>query len=1092
MRIKHTIIKGIMALGLCLSGLGTNIVLADGEKGSSADDPVTNSEELVSAINVAKDGATIYLSEGTFSTYGNEKFGSSENKSFTFVGAGSGTVWQIGPQIIEKPDNGEYNSDYTFKGCKNITFQSMTLTVPGDYNYLGFSHIYGDVLVENCTINGRTAYWGYNSTTFKNTEFNAPSGGYALWTYTGKEMTFDSCTFNSSGKMINVYTDFSAGKNDITVNFKDCTVKNTNQNKAVMKINDSNMGDYKYTIKISGKNNINNVKTGEIASRSVTCSNLFGFDADSPKQNSGRTDVYIDDELVWTEGKMVSHSIDTENDKYTDGYEEDNFLETSTEWVEQDDGSYTRTTTRVCNYCGYKEEVDEIGYKVTYTDGIDGEEIFKDEVSEILASGSSTPKFTGGTPTRDGYTFAGWSPTVSDTVEENVTYVAQWTKDSETPTDPTTPTDEISKSKTAEWVKEGKTAEVTLSLPADSYQKTIDVVFVLDRSFSADQKLAASQATSLLLQLAEYNELKVKSAVIVEGGYIPILDSTDLLPISYGDEAKENLDTLTNMVQDTKYDTMTGSKGSNLEAGIEVARELLKGDSEVESKEDKNIIILSDAGAFSWYEDGTVYSNAYKDDYYRWCNPQDFKERYSIKELRSFNDLMQLSEDTVDKFALAKMDEGDWPSTQPNSNRTQYQGYYTEDQIPGFNEVREWGDPYADGYVTTREAALYHAAKSIQEATDDSHVILVAHPYHPENSNEYGLTEQFKDWVSENTNATVYRTLGEKSSEVAEWFSSEAYSEYQEKCDNLETVFKSISDELVYLVGAGSTVTDYIGTNFSLTDLSSIKLTVNGETLNATVDQTGQCVYFGEKTGTSENPTRDYQYAVKVDNNDKHALYWYINENVSKAGGVQLTYQLKLSNVETKSGTYTVDTNEQATLYPKDSQGKQGDGQDFEKPTLNYTVYTVTYTDGVDGEDVFKDQSTGVIKNGDTPLYEGTPTRDGYTFKGWSPEVSDTVTGDVTYVAQWEKNSTPTTTPTSTPTATPTATPTSKPSKPSSPSTPSSSVTPVSPAAPASTAKSSKIVDTSDSSNMNLYIGLGSAAVIACVILFITKKRFEN
>lgn len=65
-------------------------------------------------------------------------------------------------------------------------------------------------------------------------------------------------------------------------------------------------------------------------------------------------------------------------------------------------------------------------------------------------------------------------------------------------------------------------------------------------------------------------------------------------------------------------------------------------------------------------------------------------------------------------------------------------------------------------------------------------------------------------------------------------------------------------------------------------------------------------------------------------------------------------------------------------------------------------LYTVTYTDGVNGK-AFKDQVYSDLESGtDTPKFDGKPTRKGYTFTGWSPKVTDTVTKDVTYVAQWK------------------------------------------------------------------------------------------
>ena len=67
-------------------------------------------------------------------------------------------------------------------------------------------------------------------------------------------------------------------------------------------------------------------------------------------------------------------------------------------------------------------------------------------------------------------------------------------------------------------------------------------------------------------------------------------------------------------------------------------------------------------------------------------------------------------------------------------------------------------------------------------------------------------------------------------------------------------------------------------------------------------------------------------------------------------------------------------------------------------------VYTVTYTDGVENEEVFADQVySDLRKDSTTPAFDGTPTRTGYTFAGWEPEVAETVTQTVTYVAKWEK-----------------------------------------------------------------------------------------
>ncbi len=72
-------------------------------------------------------------------------------------------------------------------------------------------------------------------------------------------------------------------------------------------------------------------------------------------------------------------------------------------------------------------------------------------------------------------------------------------------------------------------------------------------------------------------------------------------------------------------------------------------------------------------------------------------------------------------------------------------------------------------------------------------------------------------------------------------------------------------------------------------------------------------------------------------------------------------------------------------------------------PTPEVKEFTVTYTDGVENEEVFADQ-TYTVKEGDaTPAFDGTPTREGYVFLGWEPKVAETVTANATYTATWEE-----------------------------------------------------------------------------------------
>ena len=318
----------------------------------------TTYTSLATAVAEAQSGDTIELGEGNYTLYGVPSVGSTRGKDLTFVGQGPDkTAWNIGAEV-PNPDlfGTEYNGDYSFDGARTVTFKNMTLR-SGNANYLGFIRA-NNTVVDHCVINGKTFYWGYESAKFINTTFNAPSGDYAIWTYSSPIMTFDTCTFNASGKVINVYTDFSAGKHDITVNFNNCTVNSSTffLYKQALNINDSNMGSYKYII------NINDPQTVTAVRDTTTCSQVFGFGG-KKDNNSGRTEVYWNNsvEPVWKDGKMQTHS-------YTDGEHDNAFTTSYSEWETIDARNEWRDVTKTCDYCGWSETQKEIAsvYRLQY------------------------------------------------------------------------------------------------------------------------------------------------------------------------------------------------------------------------------------------------------------------------------------------------------------------------------------------------------------------------------------------------------------------------------------------------------------------------------------------------------------------------------------------------------------------------------------------------------------------------------------------------------------------------------------------------------------------------------------------------------
>lgn len=366
----------------------------------------TTYTSLATAVAEAQSGDTIELGEGNYTLYGVPSVGSTQGKDLTFVGQGTDkTAWNIGDEVPDPNKFGtEYNGDYSFDGAGTVTFKNMTLR-SGNANYLGFIRA-NNTVVDNCVINGKTFYWGYQSAEFINTTFNAPNFDYALWTYSSPTMTFDTCTFNATGKVINVYTDYSAGKHDIRVYFNNCTVNSYSFGKQALNINDSNMGNYKYIIKIYHP-------TVTAARDTMTCSQVFGFGGNKDN-NSGRTEVYWNGDLVWKDRKMQTHSYtdgEKEERAYRDGEKEEGAYRITdrSEWTPSDvERIDKREVTKKCKYCGWTKKEWEYAsvYRLQYNlnEGVGAENVDYSDAN-YRQNESVTLKAA---PTREGYQFAGW------------------------------------------------------------------------------------------------------------------------------------------------------------------------------------------------------------------------------------------------------------------------------------------------------------------------------------------------------------------------------------------------------------------------------------------------------------------------------------------------------------------------------------------------------------------------------------------------------------------------------------------------------------------------------------------------------------
>ena len=428
---RNRFLAALLAVVMMFQMLPMMAFAAEGAGSEGAPSDVTlrstgkSYSDLQEAVKAAERVDTILLGEGKYSLYGIPSTGMTSGKDLTFVGKGTDkTVWYIGADVPDPNKTGEYNGDYSFDGAGTVTFENMTLRsgpTKDPNTKLGFIRP-DNTVVENCEIVGWTAFWGYNSAEFKNTTFKPSLLKDAIWVYSSKEATFEDCTF-TAGRGVKVYTEENKS---VTVNFDNCTVENSGSYPAIY-IDEYKLekegGTERYNINITGSNKVT------AQTNTYTCSKLFGFKPRANMHPGYFTNVRIDGKLVWSEGKMLTHD-------YTDGEKNNAYSITYSSsnpngWVEED-GHYKRHVIKTCNYCGYKEEKDEIGYQLSYdlNDGTGAAGV--DYASKIYPEGEKAT--VAAAPAREGFYFLGWkdendNPYNADatiTLTANTTLTAQW------------------------------------------------------------------------------------------------------------------------------------------------------------------------------------------------------------------------------------------------------------------------------------------------------------------------------------------------------------------------------------------------------------------------------------------------------------------------------------------------------------------------------------------------------------------------------------------------------------------------------------------------------------------------------------------
>ena len=905
-------------------------IYVDATNGNDAQEGVGTTAEkayktLEKAVIAAKSGDTIQLGEGNYTLYGVSSVGHTKGKDLTFVGRGADkTGWNIGAKVPDPANFGtEYNGDYSFDGAGTVTFKNMTLR-SGSADYLGFIRA-NNTVVENCIINGKTFYWGYTSAAFKNTTFNCPIGDYALWTYSSPTMTFDTCTFNSSGKVINVYTDAGAGKQDITVNFEDCTVTGKSL-KPVLNINDSNMGKFKYILNISG----NTTVTGVVVDK-ATCSRLFGFGGKAATNNKGKTVVNFNGTTVWKDGKMVNRAayhtegvtvdgvtydngVAGANDSlYAEGYKDNAFTITPLgEWTNNGDGTESREVTKTCNYCGYET---------------------KDKETQII-------------PPID------WDVSRSKIA---------------------------TKLDTSTW-----TSNVTLSLPSAQEKLGSDIVFVIDKSqCGAEAAIAATELARTLLAQQELENAKLKVGIIAFGGTAKVIrplsevtsaddlnDSVDKTAAAglHGSNIQSGLIEADKMlsadteVSDSRKYVILVSDGHTYEFSKEGEYDkYVDGATEFTGLKTYGIYNETDLYAYAYgisYTIHCLHDQYYTGDYnldgtrkngwsgsyltadaYKTGKPGDSNEVGNVYELPygTWNAYLEHITEVV------KADNGmyDVELHYTTSGYIDYDNQCIKDDNdltkPGAETKRQKADRILgeDHYIKCgldengKDNQLMHASgvdRAVYEAY--SKYASMAEKYHCYpiyvKKDYYDSAQTTQDYGYQ-----LMCALGKISNNTGLDVST---PNAPATVPAISNIFSSIKNDILYAVSTGSVVEDKMGSDFDFVP-GSLQLTVGKKNLASKT--IGNVTYFGD-TAESLSETSN-RFKVEYHDSDD-SFTWTINEPVSNFAPVQLSYKVKLVHFETDPGTYEVPTNEYAKLTPRNSAGEYGEELPFPVPTVKYTV----------------------------------------------------------------------------------------------------------------------------------------------------------
>ena len=514
---------------------------------------------------------------------------------------------------------------------------------------------------------------------------------------------------------------------------------------------------------------------------------------------------------------------------------------------------------------------------------------------------------------------------------------------------------QISKSKTATQLDENLESQVTLSLPSAEEPLATDIVFVLDKSTSADLENQALEMLKNLKTRADETGATVKVGVVIFNKQANVTAFQDLA---------------------TEYDAIEAaitqeiSSGTNTHAGLLAGQKLLEEDTAVEDSR-KYLVFVSDGITYQFGEVPTAVAWSFSaDQTLCFAGPDNWSSKYGTNDPpENWKAYMT----AVGAELEAQGETYDYPYGAEPNLRT---------------ELEQAGQ-----YANSVDKALYLTAQVYGQLQAKYHCYAVS---------ANGSAGQSYPWGPSFMSALA---------------------------EGRDVSFGDIQNDILYLLGPGSTVTDYMGKGQDaegndydfdfVNDPAKLSVTLgqgdSAQTYPAEKIDDNHYGFLKTDTGYA------YELRYSPDGEEGEQLTWLLSVPVSNLNPVSLHYSVRLTNPQTAFGTYGqydangsqgydgLYTNTRAILHPVASELTEGSPEEFARPTVSYTVNKATLRFVSNGGTSYDPEDYHLGDKADFSAKQ--PHRDGYIFQGWyadadftgDPITKITMDADKTVYAGWEK-----------------------------------------------------------------------------------------